>query len=145
MRMVYSIVANSFRPRGDPVGRKPKATEQPGIERPERQLAGFDPASGREQWPKGWPGKTIHNNVPVINLIIYKLTINKLNLSNKLIQLSWIWKVLTPTPNPFIDTMVNAASNVVITPTTNAAGSMAKLIRLRKWCPNVLANEQIIC
>lgn len=39
---------------------------------------------------------------------------------------------LTPTPNPFIETIVNAARSVVITPTTNAAGNIAKLIRFKK-------------
>lgn len=39
---------------------------------------------------------------------------------------------LTPTPSPFIETTVKAANNVVITPITNAAGIIAKLIRFKK-------------
>lgn len=38
----------------------------------------------------------------------------------------------TPTPRPLIETTVNAANNVVITPTINEAGISAKLIRFRK-------------
>lgn len=38
----------------------------------------------------------------------------------------------TPTPSPLIDTTVNAANNVVITPTINEAGISAKLIRFKK-------------
>lgn len=38
----------------------------------------------------------------------------------------------TPIPKPFIDTIVNAARRVVITPTMNAAGIIAKLIRFKK-------------
>lgn len=40
--------------------------------------------------------------------------------------------LLTPTPKPLIETTVKAPNSVVITPTTNAAGIIAKLIRLRK-------------
>lgn len=41
-------------------------------------------------------------------------------------------KLLTPTPSPLIETTVNAASKVVITPTTNDAGINAKLTLFRK-------------
>lgn len=39
---------------------------------------------------------------------------------------------LTPTPRPLIDTTVKAAKSVIITPTTNAVGIIAKLRRLNK-------------
>lgn len=55
---------------------------------------------------------------------------------------------LTPTPSPFIETMVNAANNVMMTPTTNAVGMIAKLKRLNRWCPKVRAamekSEQLV-
>lgn len=47
---------------------------------------------------------------------------------------------LTPTPRLFIETIVKAANSVVMTPTTKAAGSMAKLMRFRKWWPKVRAK-----
>lgn len=42
------------------------------------------------------------------------------------------FNLITPTPSPLIETTVNAANNVMITPTTNAVGIMAKLSRLNK-------------
>lgn len=56
-------------------------------------------------------------------------------------------KKLTPTPNPLIETTVRAANNVVMTPITNAAGIMAKLMRLIKWWPKVRpsASGKINC
>lgn len=46
-------------------------------------------------------------------------------------------------PSPLTDTIVNAANNVIITPTTNAVGMIANVRRLSKWCPKVRAFFQI--
>lgn len=69
---------------------------------------------------------------------------NQTNQNSLLYRLSIaIWKfLLTPTPNPLIETIVRAANNVVMTPTTNAAGITAKLIRLIKWWPKVLPSAK---
>lgn len=42
-------------------------------------------------------------------------------------------------PRPLTETTVRAASKVMITPTTNAVGMMAKARRLNRWWPNVRA------
>lgn len=42
------------------------------------------------------------------------------------------FRIFTPTPSPLIEMTVNAANNVIIIPTTNAVGIIAKLSRLNK-------------
>jgi hypothetical protein len=54
------------------------------------------------------------------NQKIHKIDLNKINSQ------------LTPTPKLFMDTTVNAPKRVVMTPTTNAAGMIAKLILFKK-------------
>lgn len=90
----------------------------------------YEPIFDRLRWSKGLPVEWIWHFTYFIEMTLMRL------IPCGFIAIEWP----TPTPRPLIETTVSAANKVMMTPTTNAVGMIAKLKRLNRWCPKVRAS-----